>query len=188
MLKNVKFNQTPISNIELLFKNSPDYPDLLKYVNAMNEFYATIKPARKGFYFVGLNASRDTDDINHQKDYEGYHTYLRGERGKPSKKCWHSAWNNRHNRRFIPYSYYGTADTLGQIVEHVSKYVKSWPASDFVCLITPIKKCEQPEHGGWRYHKWGEYFGKRELKREYLYDDDEAPEIVFVFHIHELKK
>ena len=55
-----------------------------------------------------------------------------------------------------------------------------------VISVTEMRKDEQPEDGGWRWHKWGEYIGKQEPKCEYLYDEPNI-DSVYVFHIYAVR-
>ena len=57
---------------------------------------------------------------------------------------------------------------------------------NFVILLHPFFREDQPESGGWRWHKWGEYIGKFDSKCEYLYDED-GIDFVYAFSILEIK-
>lgn len=35
-----------------------------------------------------------------------------------------------------------------------------------------IKREDEPASGGWRWHKWGNYYGKHDINVEYLYEAD----------------
>lgn len=79
---------------------------------------------------------------------------------------------------------YGVCDTLDQVVAR-------WPvlaASPRCFLITgtEICKADQPSHGGWRWHKWGDYIGTTTPRHEYLYDEGPDIEAIWVFGILEL--
>lgn len=50
----------------------------------------------------------------------------------------------------------------------------------FAVFFTWIRKSEEPESGGWRWHKWGEYLGVHEPTTEYLYDEPEIEAVVTV--------
>jgi len=52
----------------------------------------------------------------------------------------------------------------------------------FAVFFTVIRKADQSEEGGWRWHKWGEYLGSHTPQHEYLYDE-EGIEEVYVVHI-----
>ena len=79
---------------------------------------------------------------------------------------------------------YGVCDSPEQIL-------KQWPHLEsskqrHFITMTPIHKKHEPESGGWRWHKWGEYIGEHDIQCEYLYDEKDI-ELVFVFHIYTLK-
>lgn len=90
---------------------------------------------------------------------------------------------------------YGVADNLDQIDEYVNskikeaeKYYKSnLDEINFVVTVTPILKSHEPEDGGWRWSKWGQYIGTRESEAEYLYDEPEIDSI-FVFEVLVIEK
>lgn len=78
---------------------------------------------------------------------------------------------------------YGVCDNVEQILAH---YDLSDPNRKFCIGVSPIFKKDQPERGGWRWHKWGPYLGTHEPKCEYLYDE-EGIEYVLIYHIYELE-
>lgn len=77
---------------------------------------------------------------------------------------------------------YGVCDNIDQILALYSEL----DADDrrFVVTLTRIRRADQSESGGWRWHKWGEYIGTQKPEHEYLYDDTHIDE-VFVYHIYE---
>lgn len=77
----------------------------------------------------------------------------------------------------------GVCDQWEQIVER-------WPEirdSDrkFVISLCRVTKAAQPESGGWRWHKWGDYIGRFEPQCEYLHDEPEI-DAVYTFHVYEV--
>lgn len=50
--------------------------------------------------------------------------------------------------------------------------------------FTPIFKKDEPAEGGWRWHKWGPYYGAYKPQYEYLYD--ESIDKVMIYHIREI--
>lgn len=82
-------------------------------------------------------------------------------------------------------SSYGVADTVEQVLEYF-KNVIDHPDNSIVISVAPIKKSDQSEHGGWRWHKWGQYIGKHTPKHEYLADEEDIEEVL-IFHVHVLK-
>lgn len=83
---------------------------------------------------------------------------------------------------FVYRNCYGVCDNADQLLRHFPEL----EASDrtFVVTLTEVCKDEQPETGGWRWHKWGPYIGSHEPECEYLYDEEDI-ETVFVYHIYE---
>lgn len=75
---------------------------------------------------------------------------------------------------------YGVCDNYQQVFdrdENVRKWVDD-PDKKFVLQMCYVSKKSQPEWGGWRWHKWGEYIGDQKPKCEYLHDE---PDIEGVF-------
>jgi hypothetical protein len=72
---------------------------------------------------------------------------------------------------------YGVADNLDQIMTQLSRY---WFEPDrlFVLELSTVKKADQPEQGGWRWHKWGEYIGDHDPQWEYLADEPDIDEVM----------
>jgi hypothetical protein len=77
---------------------------------------------------------------------------------------------------------YGVCDSLEQLKAKCPEL--SDPSRRFVVTLTEVRKDEQPNDGGWRWHKWGEYIGDHKIEHEYL-ADEEGIERVFCFHIYE---
>jgi hypothetical protein len=57
----------------------------------------------------------------------------------------------------------------------------------FVILLTPIFREDQPDYGGWRWHKLGPYIGVHNIKCEYLYDE-KGIDYIYVFSILEVEE
>lgn len=96
----------------------------------------------------------------------------------------------RHDPKSVIYwRNYGVCDNASQALDYYDSLCKEYEdlMRDrlFLILLTPIIKDEQPEHGGWRWHKWGPYIGKFEPKHEYLYDE-EGIDYIYCFKILEV--
>ncbi len=65
---------------------------------------------------------------------------------------------------------YGVADNVPQILVHQQEQLQNTDELHFLHVST-IYPSEQPEEGGWRWHKWGHYIGDYESHYEYIYDD-----------------
>jgi hypothetical protein len=79
---------------------------------------------------------------------------------------------------------YGVCDDVKQVLE-LCPMLEASRKRKFVISITEIRRDEQPESGGWRWHKWGPYIGTQQPGCEYLYEDTHI-ESVYVYHIYEL--
>ena len=87
---------------------------------------------------------------------------------------------------------YGVADNASQVLDYYENYLLT-NYSDymndrkFIITMTPIFKEDQPEYGGWRWHKWGQYIGDFIPQCEYLYDE-QGIDYVWVFTILEAEE
>ena len=83
---------------------------------------------------------------------------------------------------------YGVCDNWEQIFERIPeiKYYKE-SKEKFVIFLCPHIKKNQPDHDGWRWHKWGPYIGDQEPQYEYLRDEPEI-DMVYSFHISRIIK
>lgn len=86
---------------------------------------------------------------------------------------------------------YGVCDNASQVMDYYDALYKEhedyMKEKKFVILLSPMFKEDQPESGGWRWHKWGQYIGKFKPKHEYLYDE-EGIDFVYCFKILEIEE
>jgi hypothetical protein len=81
-------------------------------------------------------------------------------------------------------SCYGVCDNHEQILTHIPEVKES--EQKFIISLTLIRKADQDENGGWRWHKWGEYIGTQNPQCEYIYDEPTI-EQVYVYHIYRIE-
>jgi hypothetical protein len=80
---------------------------------------------------------------------------------------------------------YGVVDSIAQFMELFGEDLRQ--SDDVFCVgFTQVRRDEQPEVGGWRWHKWGQYFGKHEITCEYLYDEKDV-DVVYTFEVERLR-
>lgn len=76
------------------------------------------------------------------------------------------------------------------IIDKPTDILDMWNFTDdpryFMITVTEIKRENQPASGGWRYHKWGPYYGNQNPQNEYLFDDTHI-DSVWVYHIYQIK-
>jgi len=77
---------------------------------------------------------------------------------------------------------YGVVDSTEQLL---SLYEFEADPRKLVISMVSIKREDQSSWGGWRWHKWGTYYGTQKPANEYLYHDTHIDE-VFTFHVYEL--
>jgi hypothetical protein len=78
--------------------------------------------------------------------------------------------------------YYGVCDRIDNLLEFIPELTST--EREFVVLLHKITKSDQPNEGGWRWHKWGDYIGTQTPTTEYIYDEPEI-EVVYCYHIYE---
>lgn len=88
------------------------------------------------------------------------------------------------DKSFGDFGPYGVCDSYEQILTKCPELVND-PKRGFFIFVTRLRKDEESERGGWRWHKWGAYIGDQEPQCEYLYDEP-VIEQVFTFHIYEV--
>lgn len=80
---------------------------------------------------------------------------------------------------------YGVCDTPDQFREKYGEMLSSDPRP-LVTMFTHVEK--EPQHrgegGGWRWHKWGPYVGIGTPTTEYLDDEEEFPNGIYVYHVY----
>lgn len=81
-------------------------------------------------------------------------------------------------------STYGVCDNIEQVLKHFEGIINS--DLEVVISLTPISRDNQPQSGGWRWHKHGAYIGTQNPQHEYIADEPEI-EKVYVFNLHVLK-
>jgi hypothetical protein len=80
---------------------------------------------------------------------------------------------------------YGICDNFAQLRAVLPPLVTEDPDRFFTISLMEVRREDQPEDGGWRYHKWGEYIGTQKPRHEYLYDDKHIDSVI-CYHIIEL--
>lgn len=76
---------------------------------------------------------------------------------------------------------YGVVDNATQIIENCSI-----PENAVILMVPVLKEC-QPDFGGWRWHKWGPYYGVQNPKHEYIHDEKDI-EMIYCFSVVTLKE
>lgn len=161
---------------------SDDYLRKLNPNRDINELRAVYNPVAKeeGIFLTGLNFShRIEKGVKFYKhalfslkdgDISGVYDYLSIELEDYTNLL-------RSNDDIL--DDYGVCDNVEQVID-LYKLDKIY--GNFSIALTPIFKNEQPESGGWRWHKWGRYIGEHEATCEYLYDEANI-EQVYVYKI-----
>lgn len=81
------------------------------------------------------------------------------------------------------FSEYGVCDGWEQITARWPHLIADPEA--YVIAMVEIRREDQSENGGWRWHKWGSYIGTQNPEHEYLYDDKHI-EVVYTYHVYRL--
>ena len=86
---------------------------------------------------------------------------------------------------------YGVSDNASQVLDYYEHLLTQdsdyMNGRKFIITMTPVFRDNQPEDGGWRWHKWGQYIGEFEPQCEYLYDE-QGIDYVWIFKILEIEE
>lgn len=133
--------------------------------NAYIVFEDDYRDSFNGVYMCGLNSNYD---IEHITDYK----------------------EKRNFKSPLYFQDYGVCDNASQVLDYYDKlferYEEYMKDKLFVIFLTPIFRKDEPETGGWRWHKWGPYIGKYKPRCEYIHDE-KGIDYVFCFHIYEVE-
>jgi len=78
---------------------------------------------------------------------------------------------------------FGVCDTPDQVFERCPMIKGS--ETNYCVSFTKVSRGDQPLDGGWRWHKWGDYIGTKEVTTEYLHDEQEIEEI-YCYQVYEI--
>lgn len=126
---------------------------------------------RNGIYGCSLNADKfikDKIENRYPSFFEEFHIVGN----------WEHIDDKEVERRLQSYGVVDDVDNL------LSLYDFDADPRRLAILMTPVFKKHQPSSGGWRWHKWGPYYGSHEPKYEYLYDED--IDMVYVYHVYQI--
>ncbi len=150
---------------------------LARVVMTMDQ-YDEIRELREGVYLGGFNMNHVIEDhILHEYPFSPW--------------MWTEYRNLDYTARMDMIlstddrpSDYGVCDFYDQILA-------KWPIIEeserkFIITLAPVRRVEQPETGGWRWHKWGMYIGLQKVDSEYIYDCKDVS-VVYCFRIYEIK-
>lgn len=85
---------------------------------------------------------------------------------------------------------YGVADNIEQIKDYYKDQIND-PNRKYFIVTSRIYQDDQPNEGGWRWHKWGPYIGNLDHQCEYLKNEnfnESWQGYVIIFSCIELKE
>jgi len=129
---------------------------------------ANIDPSRKDHVHVHAKGMFEVQSFNPEHYVEGLRN-LHSERRYP---------------RFTDMNSYGVVDSVEQFQRLFGETLEQDPRH-FIVGFTEVRREWQPESGGWRWHKWGPYYGDHDPRHEYLYDEVDI-DSVFVYHVFDV--
>lgn len=103
--------------------------------------------------------------------------------GPLNELYWVEGMCKQENKEVTHY-YIGVCDNYEQILKEYP-HIEICKDHTFFIYLTPITREEQPQEGGWRWHKWGPYIGDKNPQQEYLYDEQEI-EKVYIFDVFDI--
>lgn len=91
------------------------------------------------------------------------------------------------------FGYYHNLVGCFMVCDSVEQALEYWKGAietndeQYIIALMPVFKKGQPEEGGWRWHKWGNYIGTQKPQCEYLFDEPEIDK-VYCAHIYHVKE
>jgi hypothetical protein len=121
----------------------------------------------------------------------GYHVH-RYDRGLYNCKTFNAElliWDSQPTEFMYPHfdvvDSYGVIDSPKQFQEMFGPTLEADPRPLVVAFSHIAKNVENKgQYDGWRWHKWGEYYGTGKPTCEYLDDEQDFCDGVYVFHIY----
>lgn len=91
-------------------------------------------------------------------------------------------WNSWPAFKDLNFNCYGICDAYEQVLASCPEIESS--TKEYLVCVTPVERADQPEVGGWRWHKWGPYIGAQIITREYLFDESLIERVLY-YHVYE---
>lgn len=120
------------------------------------------------------------DSLFTYEDCEALHNVFRNDFTEEERDEWQAKF-----AKVFEIPSHGVCDSPDQFMEVFGKQLTESPNECCVSFCR-VDKEDQPENGGWRWHKWGEYYGKGDPQYEYLYDEPDFTHI-YCFNIFRKK-
>lgn len=158
---------------EIIGTANTDHPTWNHMKDSFNTRVFHAVQAEKGIYYsTGGNFHVDLCDTSH-KLVDAY----------PCFTCDGNVHDDKTDSCIGSYlTSYGVADSVEQVKERYAKVIAN-PDVQVCIALMPIFKSHEPEQGGWRWHKWGEYIGTQNPQCEYLYNEPDI-DVVLCFHVY----
>lgn len=191
MIVKLKLNEDKVAEYnKRVVECKKEMPELAEYFNEISELEDEFIP------YIQIQKALDWDkytiietDYRRSFDFDGVYVC-----GLNSNHTIEALTDYREARNFDSPIYwydYGVCDNASQVLDYYDSLYKQHEEymkdKKFAILLHPMFKEDQPESGGWRWHKWGQYIGKYEPKHEYLYDE-EGIDYVYCFKILEIEE
>lgn len=153
------------------YRKNPEYSDEYKPIEDINDvftpyscFLSELSEEEKNHYGIIIDSNNDFNGF--------YITYNFNDHYKINELTQFCEVDNLFD--------YGVVDNASQIIENCNI------PDDCVILMTPVIKDEDAPNEGWRWHKWGPYYGVQNHMCEYLNDEPDV-NMIYCFRIVKLK-
>lgn len=101
-------------------------------------------------------------------------------------ELYNRTWDERMESKEYIFDYdlssYGVADNVHQLLAHYHAVIGN-PDNNIIITLREVKRENQSESGGWRWHKNGPYIGTQDPQCEYLFDDVHIDKVL-QFHVY----
>lgn len=166
----IAYNEN-IENLKKEYADDKEFVNYLKTINGLDDVftpYSEWLKDTKNYPELGFVPDDETLDFSNFFVCRDHNDHYLIDRLTDHYEC---------KRLWLPY---GVSDNATQIIK------SGKVPNDCVVLITPVFKNPEEPFSGWRWHKWGPYYGVKEHRHEYL-NDEENVEYVYCFSVVKVK-
>ena len=151
-----------------------EYPEDAQYIKIIDSIDAIFTP-----YTDWLNSMTEKDRTELKIVPDGEHNFSGFYICADHNDHYHIEELTDYKEKQWHYEY-GVVDNATQIIENCEI------PENAVVLMTPVfKEKDAPPYCGWRWHKWGPYYGIQNHQCEHLNDEDDV-EMIYCFTIQVL--
>lgn len=155
-----------------------EYPDIFEEISPVTDFKDIFTPWNEFQESLTEDDFAEYKIVKESKNHDFTGFYIAGINDQYLIEQLTEYKEDRKSCFMMPY---GVCDNASQVMGQYDL------TGSVIVIMSPVFRKNQPEDGGWRWHRWGRYIGEKKPEYEYLYDEKDI-ELVFVFSIIKLIK